>query len=69
MQMLLRICSLRGCKGNFAQVMKITFGEINPFFSVGHSLFNISTVQIKKYTIQTKFVILYNILPTTNILN
>lgn len=39
------------------------------FFSVGHSLFNISTVQIKKYTIQTKFVILYNILLTNNILN
>ena len=32
MQMWLRICSLRGCKGNFAQVMKITCGEINPFF-------------------------------------
>lgn len=35
MQMWLRICSLRGCKGNFAQVMKITFGEINPFFFSG----------------------------------
>lgn len=32
MQMWLRICSLRGCKGNFAQVMKITCEEINPFF-------------------------------------
>ena len=32
MQMWLRICSLRGCKGNFAQEMKITCGEINPFF-------------------------------------